>query len=149
MSLPKIVLLQSDHIVLDVSHWQYKSSSIDLFRFPSSITLAAGRPRPHFDYLPSMTPSPLHPPPMPSKAPRKTMIKKRIAKIWADYGAAVGQLDGEPEMAAAVNALFNAARLQAIAIKNPPVLETFEWCAANKNIDRDIEDAFSLCTQSI
>jgi hypothetical protein len=62
--------------------------------------------------------------------------KEWIAKIWADYGAAVGQLDGEPEeMAAAVNALFNAARLQAIAVKNPLVLETFEWCAANKNID--------------
>ncbi|KAJ5636874.1 uncharacterized protein N7484_010187 [Penicillium longicatenatum] len=53
-------------------------------------------------------------------------------------------------MAAAVNALFNTARWQAFAVKNPPVLETFEWCAANKNIDiRDVEDAFGLRKQSI
>jgi hypothetical protein len=75
----------------------------------------------------------------------------RIAKIWTDLGAAVGQLDGEPEeMAAAGNALFNAACLRAIAVKNPPVLETFEWLAANKNIDiRDVGDAFGLRAQSL
>jgi hypothetical protein len=76
--------------------------------------------------------------PAPPAADAKKDAKKdaRIAKIWANLGAAVGQLDGEPEeMAAAVNALFNAARLQAIDVKNPPVLETFEWCAANKNIN--------------
>jgi hypothetical protein len=52
-------------------------------------------------------------------------------------------------MAAAINALFNAARLQANAVKDSPVLETFEWCTANKNIDiRDVEDAIGLRTQS-
>lgn len=94
--------------------------------------------------------------PPPSAGAKKNAKKdadddKRIAKIWADYGIAVEQLDGEPEeVAEAAYALFNATRLQAIAIKNPPVLETFTWCAANKNHDiRDVQEAFGLRLQSI
>ncbi|KAJ5777703.1 hypothetical protein N7520_000949 [Penicillium odoratum] len=89
------------------------------------------------------------------RAPRDPLtyfptVVGRIAKIWADCGTAVGQLDGEPEMAVAGCALFHAARLQVIAVKSSSVLKSFEWCAANKNIDmRDVENAFGLRNKSI